>query len=183
MAVRVAHFAALQLETLNNLIQYQYEGNARVIYSVVRYSKSFKRLAELSLDNGDADESSAPAPAAVAPSSSGAPFAPTQQWLDEWKRALPLGTVLRLLEHLLPAVRSCLNNDADDEERVLAYLHNSTLVGVLPVPHPIIIRKYQANSATTSWFRGFLYGVVYVRNQSPPLFFGTKVKLFRVAVQ
>ena len=29
------------------------------------------------------------------------------------------------------------------EHEVLQYLKNGTLVGLLPVPHPILIRKYQ----------------------------------------
>ena len=49
------------------------------------------------------------------------------------------------------------------EHEVLAYLKNGTLVGLLPVPHPIIIRKYQANEATELWFHTYIWGVIYVR--------------------
>jgi hypothetical protein len=38
-------------------------------------------------------------------------------------------------------------------------------VGLLPVPHPIVIRKYQANQYTSLWFTAFLWGVIFLRNQ------------------
>lgn len=34
-------------------------------------------------------------------------------------------------------------SDVKSEKEILEYLKNGTLVGLLPVPHPIIIRKYQ----------------------------------------
>jgi frataxin-like iron-binding protein CyaY len=38
-------------------------------------------------------------------------------------------------------------------------------VGLLPVPHPIVIRKYQANAYTNVWFSAYLWGVIFLRNQ------------------
>jgi hypothetical protein len=90
--------------------------------------------------------------------------------------------VLRLLEHVVPHVRTLIDGSAEDDERILAYLNSNTLVGVLPVPHPILIRKYQHNAATTSWFRTYMWGVVFVRNTAPAIFYGTSVRLFTVAL-
>ena len=53
-------------------------------------------------------------------------------------------------------------------------------VGLLPVPHPIIIRKYQPNRYTCLWFTAFQWGVIFMHNQTVPLFDGKKVKLFMV---
>lgn len=50
-----------------------------------------------------------------------------------------------------------------DESEILKFLQHGTLVGLLPVPHPILIRKYQANGGTTAWFRTYMWGVVYLR--------------------
>jgi Dyggve-Melchior-Clausen syndrome protein len=50
-----------------------------------------------------------------------------------------------------------------DESEILKFLQHGTLVGLLPVPHPILIRKYQANHGTTSWFRTYMWGVIYLR--------------------
>eukprot|EP00061_Rhincodon_typus_P008392 g30961.t1 len=49
-----------------------------------------------------------------------------------------------------------------DESEILKFLQHGTLVGLLPVPHPILIRKYQANSGTAMWFRTYMWGVIYL---------------------
>jgi hypothetical protein len=59
-------------------------------------------------------------------------------------------------------------------------LHLPLKVGLLPVPHPIIIRKYQPNRYTCLWFTAFQWGVIFMHNQTVPLFDGKKVKLFMV---
>jgi len=51
-----------------------------------------------------------------------------------------------------------------DESEILKFLQHGTLVGLLPVPHPILIRKYQANSGTTMWFRTYMWGIIYLRS-------------------
>lgn len=67
-----------------------------------------------------------------------------------------------------------------DESEILKFLQHGTLVGLLPVPHPILIRKYQANGGTTAWFRTYMWGVVYLRNVDPPVWYDTDVKLFEI---
>ena len=44
-------------------------------------------------------------------------------------------------------------------------ISSTTLVGVLPVPHPIIVRKYIPNMFTDAWFKTFLYGIIFLRHQ------------------
>ena len=43
-------------------------------------------------------------------------------------------------------------------------------------------RARQANAATNTWVRNYLLGVIFSRNLAPPLFIGTNVKLFTVAM-
>lgn len=40
-----------------------------------------------------------------------------------------------------------------DESEIIKFLQHGTLVGLLPVPHPILIRKYQVG-ALSSYFCG-----------------------------
>lgn len=56
-----------------------------------------------------------------------------------------------------------LGRGLTDESEILKFLQHGTLVGLLPVPHPILIRKYQANSGTAMWFRTYMWGVIYLR--------------------
>lgn len=84
-----------------------------------------------------------------------------------------------------------------DESEILKFLQHGTLVGLLPVPHPILIRKYQANSGTAAWFRTYMWGIIYLRfviifcliiliifvfsrNVDPAIWFETEVKLFEI---
>ncbi|XP_064406820.1 protein HID1-like [Halichondria panicea] len=108
-------------------------------------------------------------------------FKPTTEWVRGWKQKLPLNTVLRVLQILVPQVEKlCTENDVKSEREVLEYLKNGTLVGLLPVPHPILIRKYQTSDSTELWFHTYIWGVVYVRNFDPPIWYDTTIQLFQV---
>lgn len=108
---------------------------------------------------------------------------PTSKWLKQWKQSLPLQTILRMIEVLVPQVDRVIkeNNSSGsnqrDEPEIIKFLQNGTLVGLLPVPHPILIRKYHTNEETTLWFRVCSWGVIYHRN---PIWSDTEVKLIKL---
>jgi hypothetical protein len=105
----------------------------------------------------------------------------TAEWISSWKAKLPLQTIMRLLQVLVPQVEKiCLDKGLTDESEILKFLQNGTLVGLLPVPHPILIRKYQPNLGTIMWFRTYMWGVIYLRNLDPPIWYDTDVKLFEI---
>ncbi|XP_014245507.1 protein HID1 [Cimex lectularius] len=105
----------------------------------------------------------------------------TSDWVNSWKTKLPLQTIMRLLQVLVPQVEKiCIDKGLTDESEILKFLQHGTLVGLLPVPHPILIRKYQANAGTTTWFRTYMWGVIYLRNVDPPIWYDTDVKLFEI---
>ncbi|XP_014067891.1 protein HID1 isoform X2 [Salmo salar] len=106
---------------------------------------------------------------------------PTPDWVLSWKSKLPLQTIMRLLQVLVPQVEKiCIDKGLTDESEILKFLQHGTLVGLLPVPHPILIRKYQANAATAMWFRTYMWGVIYLRNVDPPIWYDTDVRLFEI---
>merc|ERR1719216_375252 len=107
------------------------------------------------------------------------PWVPTQDWVKSWKSKLPLQTIMRLLQVLVPQVEKiCIDKGLTDESEILRFLQHGTLVGLLPVPHPILIRKYQPNPGTAMWFRTYMWGVIYLRNTDPPIWYDTDVKVF-----
>lgn len=128
------------------------------------------------------------------------PWQPSSEWIMSWKPKLPLQTIMRMLQVFLsgPAVfrifanisffqvlvpqveKMCLDKGITDENEILRFLQHGTLVGLLPVPHPILIRKYQTNIGTTIWFRTYMWGVIYLRNARPPIWYDTTVKLFEI---
>ena len=70
------------------------------------------------------------------------------------------------------------------KEAIVAFLRETTMVGLLPVPHPIVVRKYQPNEHTDLWFTTFIWGTVFLRSQlsddEVPLFDSGKIRLFGV---
>ena len=119
-----------------------------------------------------------------APAGAPAAFRPTQEWLDSWKGQLKLGTLLRLVNFLGPQVDEFMTAHAHsvDEDAVVRFLKDTTMVGLLPVPHPIVTRRYQPNQYTSLWFTTFLWGVVFLRSQELPVFDADRVKLFSVTI-
>ena len=203
---------ALLLEVFNNIIQYQYHGNSHLVYAIVRRKDAFGHLASLTLEraqaqchkvygehtsvNKDVDAGPVQIDSKGIPQMNGAgeesqnssvvgaPFQPTQEWLEDLKDSLPMETVTRLLQHLVPVVDEIVAGKLGivDEQEILDALNEMTMVGLLPVPHPIVIRKYQPNQYTALWFTAFMWGVIFLRNQSLPLFDGQCIELFQVSL-
>jgi hypothetical protein len=219
------HGLIFLLELLNNVVQYQYEGNTMLVYSILRQKEIFKQLGDLKLpdrflqkseanvaeaadvpdstkDGGyaanqapaeappAANEASAAA-AAAAPSKAetngdgGAPedideehWVPNEEWLIQWKKKMPLQAIVCMIDYLGPQIEAlCKVNDVTDQDEVLTYLRSTTMVGILPVPHPIVIRTYQASTYTAMWFTSYMWGVIFTRSQRLPLYDWKKIRL------
>ncbi|TMW68021.1 hypothetical protein Poli38472_007693 [Pythium oligandrum] len=177
------HLVFFLLETFDNIIQYQYEGNQQVVYAMIQSKNVFHQLNDLKLppvrastrrETTDGDEQRA----------NEGEFVPTEEWLVSWKKKLPLTTSLRLLQYLLPQLEDACEKAGGglDEDGMLYFLRTTTMVGLLPVPHPIVIRKYQINQFTHLWFTTFTWGVIFLRNQILPLFDGSAITLFTISV-
>ena len=110
-------------------------------------------------------------------------FIPSESWLAELRTSLPLETVNRLLQHLVPVVDDMCErqNGVVDETEILEVFKDITMVGLLPVPHAIVIRKYQPNQYTSIWFTAFMWGVIFLRCQQPPIFDVECIQLFQVS--
>eukprot|EP01114_Cavostelium_apophysatum_P014770 TRINITY_DN3911_c0_g1_i1.p1 TRINITY_DN3911_c0_g1~~TRINITY_DN3911_c0_g1_i1.p1 ORF type:complete len:732 (-),score=174.58 TRINITY_DN3911_c0_g1_i1:51-2246(-) len=169
-AERNYRYAFFMLEILINIIEYQYEGNTKLVYAVLRNQEAFVKLAKLSLANYKPKPEAAEVQPTTATNqvpvilTAHAPFVPTEDWLAGWKAQLPISTILHLIESLAPQINNLITGSATDEAQILQYLANITLVGLLPVPHPILIRKYQQNEATDIWFTTFIWGVIFRRS-------------------
>jgi len=86
------------------------------------------------------------------------------------------------MQHLLPQLEQfCTAGNVNDETIVIDFLRTTTMVGLLPVPHPILIRKYQQNEFTSLWFTTYIWGVIYLRNQAPAFFDAAYIRLFTIS--
>ncbi|EER19245.1 hypothetical protein Pmar_PMAR009666 [Perkinsus marinus ATCC 50983] len=228
------------VESLNNVIQYQYEGNHQLVYSVLRHKEVFDSLKQLRLPKSSPSTSTVPsivdessmesdnaaagqekssqetsAQQAVnefdeygravgspesrvkkqtalmhqAAGASGDPsvaedkWVPTEAWLEEWKNKLmqKMEAIYRLFNALYPKIVSeCESEGVTDQNGVLELLKDTTMVGILPVPHPIVIRTYQQNAYTQLWFTSYLWGVIFTRSQALPLYDWKKIQLILI---
>lgn len=114
-------------------------------------------------------------------------FMPNEAWMADLKATIPMETVTRLLQHLIPVVDELCSqkNGVVDETEILEVLKDVTLVGLLPVPHAIVIRKYQPNQYTSLWFTAYMWGIIFLRNNTNnnsdcKIFDGDGVQLFQV---
>lgn len=189
------HLVFFLLETFDNIIQYQYEGNQQVVYAIIQNKTVFHQLNELQLppvrrssnptnSRRENDESGEDGGVQRTPRNRDGEFVPTDEWLMSWKKRLPLTTSLRLLQYLLPQLEDACEKAGGslDEDAIIYFLRTTTMVGLLPVPHPIVIRKYQINQFTHLWFTTFTWGVIFLRNQVLPIFDGSAITLFTISV-
>jgi hypothetical protein len=223
------HSLVFLLEMLNNIIQYQFEGNAMMVYSILRHKETFTRIQNLELPakfkaHGGGDEAkereacegqeasvAAATPAAETPAKDPqqkesaevqrfsiaseeelaeaevaeaegvgveTDWVPTEETVASWKKKMPMQALNCLIENLHPQVEQFCNQvEATGQDEVVKFLQRTTLVGVLPVPHPIVIRTYQASSYTAMWFTSYLWGVIFTRSQCMPLYDWQKIRL------
>lgn len=228
----------LLLQTLSNIVQYQYQGNAHVVYAILRKAETFRKLARLQVQDtpseekpsstsetqesdtnvpegessppsessdkhkseNDKDEettkpeSTAEVPEVVtvkkephtrntAPAKESNGFVATKEWFAAWKDKFGpyLMAILAMTDYLIPEIEH-LSEGSVTEEEVLSFLQATTMVGILPVPHPILIRKYHPNANTDRWLTTYIWGLVYLQTLYPPLFDPSTIKLFSVNI-
>uniref|UniRef100_A0A914H2N5 Uncharacterized protein n=1 Tax=Globodera rostochiensis TaxID=31243 RepID=A0A914H2N5_GLORO len=55
-------------------------------------------------------------------------WAPTSEWVESWKKKLPLQTIMRVLQILVPQVEKiCIDKGLTDESEILKFLQHGTL--------------------------------------------------------
>eukprot|EP00055_Hartaetosiga_balthica_P008575 m.32387 g.32387 ORF g.32387 m.32387 type:complete len:816 (-) comp6381_c0_seq1:2700-5147(-) len=110
-------------------------------------------------------------------------FVPTQEWFDTWFSNLPLKTIIRLLKVLVPQVEDlCVKRGVTHEIEIVEFLKKGTLVGLLPVPHQIITRRYQGVGRSSAWFTSYMWSIIFLKNISNPNLVDSNITLFEVKV-
>jgi len=195
------------LDIFNNLIHYQYSGNSRMIYTLLRKANVFYDLYNMGieLDSASPDgitpleqhileqqlissigaAASSKSEKSMDPGSvesSGGIMELTAEFMATFRQKLPLQTIFALAEFLVPKMKYLADNgQLEGEEQVLTFLEKTSVVGILPPPHPVMIRRYISTTHTTTWFTTYIWGVLYLRNIHPPLFDAKLIRLFAIA--
>ncbi|KAJ3189593.1 hypothetical protein HK101_008859 [Irineochytrium annulatum] len=95
-------------------------------------------------------------------------FQPTEEWFSFWKSHLRLNVLITLVDALGPPIEAlCIEKEFNDDKKVIEYLQSGTLVGLLPLPHPLFVRKFTYSEPVKIWFTSYLWGCVYVKSAGP----------------
>ncbi|KAJ3186023.1 hypothetical protein HDU85_000937 [Gaertneriomyces sp. JEL0708] len=105
-------------------------------------------------------------PTPVAPAGpSDQKFVPIPEWFNYWHAHLPLQTLLILLDALSPTVESMIQSQSiTDDKPIIDFLNSGTLVGLLPLPHPISVRRWHGGEATRVWITSYIWGGIFERS-------------------
>jgi hypothetical protein len=98
----------------------------------------------------------------------------TAEWLEAWQAKLPLRSIFAALDALMPRT----SRDALLQGPYPETLKAVSLVGVLPPPAPIAVRRYAPGESSRVWLTQVIWGLVYARNQE--LFDARMVKLVQI---
>ena len=162
---RAHEYLALVLDSISNVLQYQYEGNRPLTYAVISYRDRFNRLfdiisdAKLTVDEFRGDRIEAQS-------------FHTPEWFINLRKMLPVKVVQKVLLELVPTLERL---DATHSESVIHAISKTTIVGVLPPAPPIVIRRTSRSKETDVWIATFIWSVAYNGNKnlselSPKLF-------------
>ena len=158
------------IEVFNNLIQYQFSGNSYLVYAILRRRHLFRMLEGFKME---------------------CPSEFSFEWFESFKSNVSLQTILRLIDHIVPVMDSlrieyaygsffCLFSIDSKESDSISFLSQTTLVGILPLPHSILVRRYQPCISTAAWFTIHLWGVIFTRQQVLPIFDPIGIRLFNL---
>ncbi|KAJ8661153.1 hypothetical protein O0I10_002900 [Lichtheimia ornata] len=97
---------------------------------------------------------------------------------------ITLEPIMVLLEHLMPQVKNlCTTQSLTSDAQVLDFLRGITLVGILPHPQPIFIRKFRWGRSIGDLVPQHVMGSSLCVFISDLPWSGTQVKLFQIKQQ
>eukprot|EP00474_Spongospora_subterranea_P001333 CRZ01791.1 hypothetical protein [Spongospora subterranea] len=187
------------LEMINNLIQYQYNGNGRLFFVMAQNANVFLSLGlpassiQGSMHDNSSQGSQEESSAAHHQQPSFEPIECKQgnsqdsdsheNWVNDWRRKFPLSTVNKMLEFILPRMNVLYESSVPSHEdsHIIAFFQSQTLVGIIPLPHPIIVRRYRPSKSTSVWFSSVIWGQIFLRNQKHVVFDPRSIRLFAVS--
>ncbi len=92
---------------------------------------------------------------------------------------LSVGTALHA--KLLPVIEAeCLAAEVTDASEAEEIVRKHSLVGIIPPPPVVSSRNFLPSSASSAWLRSYVWGLVFTRCQSLPLFDWRKINMLRI---
>lgn len=126
------------LEFCNSQIQYQWSSAANLIFALLSKAELIARIEHITAAEGPE------LPGGVG-------WKPTQGWLARILPLLPLAPLLVTFDKLIPQLEAlCKERQSKDESDALVFIRETTLVGLLPVPHPVHAVDYEPSLAVSA---------------------------------
>ena len=92
-----------------------------------------------------------------------------------------IDTLKSLFRYLDPQLQSLEKHyEQVTETEVVKLLTETTVVGVVPPPHHILVHRYRGNADTRSWLQTFVWAVVYVNQPVFQLSNSSGIRLFEI---
>jgi hypothetical protein len=76
-----------------------------------------------------------------------------------------------------------VKRNARDERVIYDYLKQNTAVGLLPLPHQIIVRPFSPQARVFHYIGEYTWGMIFLRSLHGKVFTGLDIRLFRVNVK
>eukprot|EP01130_Rhizamoeba_saxonica_P016372 TRINITY_DN7560_c0_g1_i2.p1 TRINITY_DN7560_c0_g1~~TRINITY_DN7560_c0_g1_i2.p1 ORF type:complete len:654 (-),score=102.92 TRINITY_DN7560_c0_g1_i2:1674-3635(-) len=151
-------------EIFNNILQYQYTANYDFAYSLMVNQEKILKLHNSTYEDyvNYATEGN---------------FVPTEEWYITWKESIPFETSLCYISSMAKEIKKIVCTSAEDEQIIMDYLHKTTIVGLLPPPHPVTVHRYTPNPGMSERLHVFMWGAIFVSKIS--LYRSEKLKLFK----
>jgi hypothetical protein len=152
------HTVGFLLETVNNIIQYQYESSCNLVYQLVlRGGKILENLSSVS------DE--------------------LHVYHEEWRERDLINPISSLVKYLGPRIEEeCAQKEGEiGDQEVISMIRKISLVGILPVPRPIVVRQFTMSEQTRLWFTSYLFGIVFVTLNTMPILDWQKIRMITLS--
>lgn len=139
------------LETINNIIQYQWQGAAGLVLGLVRKKEILNKIFQLPERWEDTKETKEPWK--------------TRDWYNKWTQILPFDVLKCLLSFIIPNLEAFLKtNPKVSEDQILEHISKETLVGILPPPTRIQPRILEITKNSDMYEHAYLWALIHIKS-------------------
>ena len=139
------------LETINNIIQYQWQGAAGLVVGLVRKKDILIKIFQLPERWEDTKEIKEPWK--------------TRDWYNKWTQILPFDVLKCLLSFIIPNLEAFLKtNPKASEDQILEHISQETLVGILPTPTRIQPRILEITRNSDMYENAYMWALIQIKS-------------------
>lgn len=168
-------FVALKLvlDTILNILTYNYGENAVLLLSLLNQSKKFLKLDQRKFDEIIPSDK-------IKDTAEKIGWLPSEEWYQDHQSQLPLKPILKLLAHISSKLEAIYLVFEASEAELLDVIRKTSLVGVQEDVLKFAFLSFSTTPAIESWLSGSLWRVLYRKNSHLGIFNHDRVIYFSV---